>query len=226
MGYYNKYGSLLIPKEKPAILVYHGSDTQEPNQSVYTYSSKSIGAATADRFAMVAVHGHDGSGSKDVLSVTIGGVNATKLLDAMDASGVCSGDWWGAVVPSGTTADIVCTHATTCTKHGISWYTGKGLKSYTPVDTLVVNTAGATPLAGNIDVLAGGFILCAATVQSAVATYAFSGVTERYDGIIGTSNGSFGVGDYEAAVSETNRAISVAISAAQTRQIVSAISMR
>ena len=219
-------------EESPAQFIYKGSDTQEPNQSSYTYNAKDIGTASSDRVVIVGITAHDGSGSKDITSVTIGGVSATKLSNGDDASGVCSCDVWAAVVPSGTTADIVFNLATSATKSAIVWGVAYGLRDQlTPVDTLVVNTASTSPLAGNIDVSAGGFVFGIVTVQNTVATYTMSGVSEDSDQTIGTSNGSYGAGHYGGDISspvaaETNRAISISISAAQTRQCINFVSMR
>lgn len=215
----------------PATFIYKGSDTQEPNQSAYTYSGKDIGTAATDRFVIVGITAHDSSGSKNVTSVTIGGVAATQLSDGNDASGVCSCDLWGAVVPSGTTADIVFNLAASATKSAIVWGVAYNLQSTTPVDTLVVNTAAASPLAGNIDVDAGGFVFGIVTVQNTVATYTMTGVSEDSDQTIGTSNGSYGAGHYggdpgSPVSQETNRSISIAISSPQTRQCVNFVSMR
>lgn len=214
----------------PATFIYKGQSTQEPNQASYTYSTLDFGTAAADRFVIVGITAHDSSGSKDITSCTIGGVTATKLVDGT-GGGVISCDLWGAVVPTGTTGDVVFNVASTATKSAITWGVAYNLQSTTPVDTLVVNTGSTTPLAGNIDVSEGGFVFGIMTVQNTVASYTATGYTEASDQTIGTGNGSYGSGYYGGNPSspvsaEANRSLSVAISGADARQCVSWVSMR
>lgn len=217
----------------PATVTFLSGSTQEPNQSTYTYSSYSIGASSAKKkFLVLGVTGHDSSGVKDVSSVTVdygtGAQAATKLLDGL-GGGVISCDLWGIEIPAGTantTVDIVTNFSSTCTKAAIAGWIVQDYLSTTPTDTLVVNSASTTPLAGNIDVLEGGVLITFATVQNTVATYTATGVTERLDATVGTSNGSYFGGDYAAAAEEVNRSVSIAISSAQARQCASTIALR
>lgn len=83
-----------------------------------TFANMAIGAADADRWVIAAVLVNHNT-SREVGTVTIGGVSATQLYEAptLSASGITM-SWWKANVPTGTTANVVVT-----TSAGI-WYDG------------------------------------------------------------------------------------------------------
>lgn len=138
-----------------------------------TFSSYAIGAASASR-VVVAVIGWGNAIGRTITSVTIGGVAAT-LVQASSAAGTANyiGVYY-AVVPTGTTADVV-----------IDWdASGSGgcfckvfygyPVSSTPLDSAVTSAAsGGLITASNIQIGVGG-VLIAVRSGSGGATAAFA----------------------------------------------------
>jgi hypothetical protein len=84
------------------------TDSSDANLSTYTFSGKSVGAASSARHIIVAVAV---SGST-VSGVTVGGSSATEIITAASGGGGINGTWIGYIaLPSGTTADVVVSAA-------------------------------------------------------------------------------------------------------------------
>lgn len=130
--------------------------------NVATFTSKSIGTASADRFVIVCVMFAGGAGT--TLSVTIGGSSATQLAFVSSGAGAAAG-CYGLTVTTGTTATIAVTTGTTSGGVGIWVYDAKGLTSTTPTATANA-TNNASALTTSINVSAGGFVVGTAGNQS------------------------------------------------------------
>tara|TARA_R110000787_G_C13368680_1_gene440674 strand:+ start:261 stop:938 length:678 start_codon:yes stop_codon:yes gene_type:complete len=153
-----------------------------PNASVFTYSSVSLGAAAADRYILVGTSGAAAVvATATISSITIGGVSATSLIQINhhDETLYHSG-FFGVVVPSGTSGDIVVTWTTTMSQNGI------GVWRLTGANTTPHDSAGDTQDAGgltvDVDVEAGGAIFGYCSTDSlAAGRFNWTGLTEDFD---------------------------------------------
>ncbi len=158
--YFNSGGKYYINQTPVAISnTANAIDTTSPT-TTHTFSSKAIGTAAADRIVVVAV-GASNSGGETVASMTIGGISATKISDAQNTAG--TSELWAAVVPTGTTADIVVTFTGSNNGHcAISVFavtnadstaSDTGSSTATPPSTTldIVNNGGAIGVAWNHD---------------------------------------------------------------------------
>ena len=135
------------------------------SQSSFTFSSVSIGTASADRKVVVSAatsgSGHDTTG---VTGLTIGGTSATKAISVYSGSGpgrVHTELWYLNSVSSGTTADIVVTWNSS--RYGMNigtWAVTGGASGVN--DTATTSSASGT-LSTTIDCSAGGVVIGART---------------------------------------------------------------
>lgn len=149
--------------------------------TTYTFSSQNFGDAASDRYIVVAITSMSVSGGT-ISSVTIGGVSAsidaqvTNSSSNYTVSGIAK-----AIVPTGTSGDIVVTFGAEQLRAGIGVYRLLGISS-TPTDT---DTSTAADPKGYLDIAAGGYAIAVAyTAETATATWykkLTNGFTERYD---------------------------------------------
>lgn len=128
-------------------LTYRGvANTNNSAISVFTFAGCSIGTASADRWVFVSIAFHNNV-ARTLNGVTIGGVTA--FVETVAGSGSTSNAGQvviaSALVPTGTTADIVCTfnaNFTATTSHGcgINWYTVTGQVNQVAADAYDVST--------------------------------------------------------------------------------------
>lgn len=161
------------------------------NLSAYTFAGQSLGPASAVRRIVVGVTNRDTV--LNPTSVTIGGVAATK--DVGDGS-LQGASVWSAVVPTGTTGDIVVDYGgtqTTCTI---------GVWALTGVASVAVVGGNAAASENNtqqeiltVPTQAGDFVVTCTgyrTTAGSVGTY--TGATERWeltaDGLVRLSTGA------------------------------------
>lgn len=151
--------------------------------SSYTFSAASIGAVPGSgetREVFVSITWHQGGVSTRTLSsATIGGVSAT-LETAFANSNLQAMCVARAVVPAGTTADVVLTFSGTVQSCTIGVYrlmnrpapgssaTDSGSATFSSVTTRAIS---------GIDVNAGGFVLSAVSWDNTVSAPALSGIT-------------------------------------------------
>jgi hypothetical protein len=131
-----------------------------------TFSSVSIGTAAADRYVAINL-GYLGAGlglaAGPALSVTIGGISATKAIGVSDPGSVFVNEWWYAAVPTGTSGNIVITFTNTETGGNdieVYVYALYGADTSNPIfDTATDADAASTTLNASIDIPATGAIL-------------------------------------------------------------------
>lgn len=106
-------------------------------QSTYTFSSTSIGAASVSRLVVVTVGFCDRTGTgRTISSATIGGVTATINTQINDAASTAPGvAIIQAVVPTGTSGDIVINFSGSIHSCGIGVFALYDLISTTPTDS-------------------------------------------------------------------------------------------
>lgn len=90
---------------------YRGVLADSTNQSSYTFSSVNIDVASTNRLVAVVLHGRGITGSS-ISGITIGGVAAknNRSISNTGSGATSSCSIFTAVVPTGTTADIVVTY--------------------------------------------------------------------------------------------------------------------
>jgi hypothetical protein len=139
-------------------LTYLGDDTSTSNLTTYTFSTKAFGAARSDR-TIIAVAGQAAAGASPIAfsSATIGGVAATLIKDyAPNQTNDYGTAIFGALVPTGTTGDIVVTWSAGAARCPIIWFSVFGLLSFTATD--FYNNTTTSP-SDTLTVSPGGIIL-------------------------------------------------------------------
>lgn len=162
------------------------NNTTGVSQTSVTYSSQTIGTAASDRYVIVAVNVDQGSGT--ISSVTVGGVSATAAHSSFVLGPGVVGIY-AALVPTGTTADIVITSSTTANGfHSAHWTVN--MASGTAYDTATnTQTSGANAVAG-LDIPANGFAVGFAVIDDGASTYTIDqSFTERSDGAVTSKRG-------------------------------------
>lgn len=176
-------------------LQYASSGVQ---QASYTFAAQNIGVADTSRMIVVAVSASTTSTSSS--SCTIGGIAATKLAEVAAA---VSGHYqmstiYAAMVPIGTTANVVVNYPTNNYFCAISLYRLVGMSS---VAAYATNTkASVSPYSTTLNVPANGFAIgCSSTNNGSSAT-TWSGLTLNYDILLSTERASAASASFVSAV--------------------------
>lgn len=145
------------------VITYIGSNTDGTDGSSFTFSAESIGSAFSGRAVLVGIYAYaNAGGTPTVSSATIGGVSATILAQATsNIRGV--GACFGALVPTGSTADIAITFSASVDRCGIDVLTLSG-GDLTTVDTdtnATVSTSAAVSVTGGQAVIMGASVASA-----------------------------------------------------------------
>lgn len=180
-------------------LTFRAHPVDASSQTTYTFSSVAIGAADASRVVVVAVTGARGAGTPSISSVTIGGVSAT--LGRYETNGFsASVGIYAAVVPTGTTADVVVTWDSGMNRCGLGVWTCNGLNSLTPVHTVA---SQADPATGTLTTVAGrpAFAVYYQRSDPSTVTWDSPMTPPDYSEIYGTSRFQSGVGVVAAGTS-------------------------
>jgi hypothetical protein len=173
-------------------LTWRAAPTQSTEQSpTYTFTSQAIGTAAADRWVIVGVSSVSGAlPSPTVGNVTVGGVNATNVVGA-GSSGV---QLWRALVPTGTTANIVVNDMGPGNNGCLIGYWTVNMATGIPVDTSE-SSAGGAVLTQTIDIPANGFAVGMSWFTIGTATDAAHTIdasfTEQAESFVNTSNAAF-----------------------------------
>jgi hypothetical protein len=180
----------------------------------YTFAAQPIGTASATRRVVV---GMGTNSTRTIVGVTIGGVTAT-----IDVSNTLSGTAHvaiaSAVVPTGTTADVVIT----TDGGGLAIGMGLGLWTLTDGDpTGQVATGNGDPVGLTVTTTAGDAVIAYAwTTGVGTALFAWSDATERYEEDVYSSTVTHSGADAAAVGSST--AISVDVSASTSVGVAAA----
>lgn len=174
------------PAGGPATLAFQAITTNPTEGQTITFTSVGIGAAAANRYVFITIPYYNGGGSNiSIASVTIGGVLATIHAQPFNVTTSTRGGCAlvSALVPTGTTADVVVTYSVNSGSYyrpRIAVYRVTNLKSTTPYD-LVTETGGnyQYPRSKNLNVIKDGFAIVGCyIIPNASAT--LSGVTQDY----------------------------------------------
>lgn len=159
-------------RRRGAIATWTDSAGDTANASTYTFTSRNIGPAAADRVVLVFFAGGRTSGDYSITGFTIGGVAATPRYASTQNDGT-KVFLYSLLVPGGTSATVVVTTSTALARASISIYAAVGLLSETPTDT--AEALGNPTL--DCDVLAGGFIIAGYCERNS-GTISWSGLTK------------------------------------------------
>ena len=183
-----------------ATLTYLTALSSTANLTTYTYAATALGTAHANRRIIVAVM-FDASDDYAAVSVTVGGVAATLVVGA-NAFGI-GGDGavalYIALVPTGTTGDIVVQYATAALRSAVGVWRLDGAFSSTAVDT-ATDTVTSFPGA-SISVPSGGVIVAALYEAATTAVTWTSPLTERFDSAIESAK-RFSGADYSSTIAQ------------------------
>lgn len=161
-----------------------GDNQSATSRTVWTFSTMSIGTASATRRVICLVSGRSSTNSRTVSSATIGGISATiDIQTTASSSGSTVAAIIAATVPTGTTADVVVTFSGAMSEGDCYVTSLDNLVSVTPVDTAGVNqTSGNTITTGaNVDWQAGGYVIAYTSNFTTGSTTTWTGATEYFD---------------------------------------------
>lgn len=164
------------------ILTYITQITDTSNATIYTHTAAAIGTADLGRQVVVSVYGNAAAAPNSAVStLTIGGISATQQV-TQEQSGLIV-EIWTAIVPTGTTANIVITYGEAQTASSIGIHTLLNA-AITPFDTdanALVGGGGDTLITLTaLNVPFGGAAVCNfANVTAAGTTW--TNATERFD---------------------------------------------
>lgn len=180
-----------------ARLTFLSSATSSSNLTTYTYAAVSLGTAHFNRRIVVSVI-FDDPGDSPLASLTIGGVSATLVKSQNSAVAL-----YIALVPTGTTGDIVVTYATAANRSGIGVWRLDGVTSNTPYGTDGVNVTGnsVVTFSAGLTVPASG-VRVAASQSDASATTTWlepAPASERFDEVVESAKTQSGANDTNPA---------------------------
>lgn len=188
------------PPPDPFEATFQQSAVSAADQSTYTFAAQPIGTASPTRRVVVAL-GWAAAAAVTLSSITIGGVAATVNADSGPFTGNRRVVFASAVVPTGTTADVVVTLSGTAVRCGIGvWSLTKGAATGQTDATVDISVGNldVTTQAGDV-VLASGY----ASAASGTVSTAWTGATERYDAAIENSFNTVTGADVVAAGTTT-----------------------
>lgn len=172
--------SVSIVATSPAVVSYGSTITGTASGSaVFNANNMSIGSANSTRTVIVAVFNND-SRSTAPSSVTINGtISADQVATITNAGGAVL-QFWTALVPDGTTANVAVQTNGTVDSFGVSTFYANSMLSRTPA---YIKTSTAAPATNNIVIPTDGFGVTISMSGEAAGTptATWTGMTESFD---------------------------------------------
>jgi hypothetical protein len=173
-----------------ASVSYVSTGTNDTSANSYTFSSQNIGTAASDRWVVVAATAYNTG--RSVQSLTIGGTNATKIVEAKTPSGnSATVAIYALQVSSGTSADIVIDYGgagqISC---GIMvWNVNSSSGSW----NTATDTDASDPLTASVSVNDGGVVIAASAYAGGTAptNVVWAELTENNDAVVESSPSPF-----------------------------------
>lgn len=131
------------------------------------------------RYIVVTVSAtRDGAGSRSINAVSVGGISATKVVEANQSGAVCA--IFVALVPTGTSGSVDVSLSANCDNCGIGVY-----RMTNPVSASAYDTGSGlgNPSDCSCDVPSGGGVI-AVSATRAGSTTTWAGVSEDYDDLL------------------------------------------
>lgn len=182
--------------------------------TTFTFNSRAIGAASADRIVVVGVSAGQSGSTVRTCTVTIGGVTATQLVFvAKTSTNSTHVGLFALLVPTGTTGNIVLTFSGTQVRCGIDVWALTGTAGVvTPANTANNTAASTTAVSTTITTVAGGACIgmFGDAISGASQTTTWTGLTEDNDSVVelsvfsgahlnGTAGGSLSISATESS---------------------------
>ena len=201
------------------VVTYQGSITG--TGTTITYTAAPIGTAAANRVVIVTTGARDVTGSTSgyVTSVSIGGITATKQVES-PATPVGLVSIWSAVVPTGTTANVVVGYSGSSTGVAFSVHTIHGGASATAKLTASASDdTASTSISTTMNVSVDDIVIMTCASDSTGSFLTFVGVTKKYeaDQLNGT-RGIYAVGSDIMTATQTGRTFSTSQSSSDRRK--------
>lgn len=188
-GMFNPMLAACLQKGPPTISkVDNTSNTS--GASTYTFSARNFGDGQQDRYIAIAVALAVGSSARTISGVTIGGVAATQAVAISNNTFANTKSTTGifiALVPNGSSGDVVVTLSGGASACGIGIFKITGLSSTTPYATNVNNSGQNQSLSVNVP--ANGVVI---GVQEAPTATGWTGLTAAYSDATTMSRASSG----------------------------------
>ena len=184
---------------------FQNSTGDAADLSSYTFLTQPIGTASASRRVVVAASLRNTS--RDISALTIGGVSA-----ARDAQSGASANWcqiWSAVVPTGTTADVVVT-----VSGGTAGFCGIGVWSLSggaPTGQNATSNINSGTLVQSVTTVTGDVVIGVAAFRASTTgpKCTWNTATEQYDIDVDTAIRMHSGADAVAAGSSTDMGLTV-----------------
>lgn len=160
-------------------LSYLQAVTSTTDLTTYTFSAANLGAAHPERYIIVSIHSRKTGSITTINTVTIGGVSATIYQQNKTGTNTSMCGLAIALVPTGTTGDVVITFGAGMARCAVGMWRATGLLSPTPYHQASDVSDDPTT---TLNVPAKGFAIGAGTCASAAGTTAaWTGLTEQFD---------------------------------------------
>lgn len=206
---------------RPVNISYLGELHTTTDDTSFTESSQSLGAAQWDRIIVVATAMSSSTNNSTVTGVTIGGNAATKIAECAAGTNSCHTAFWALLVPAGTSADIVASCSATASRFFMGYWRMTGTRGNTTVAASSNDDAG-TALATSVSCLAnGGVIGITETFTGGLTSE--TGITEDYGNDVDGLDISAGH-DNKTSAATVN--YSATAGDARSRQLLIAFSMK
>ena len=155
---------------------YEATAVSVTDLTTYTFSGLAIGTAAPDRKVVVIVSGS--VASRSVSSVTVGGISATLVKSQTDTNAII--EIWQAVVPTGTTGDVVVVWSGAMTRCGV----GVWAVYEAAIAAFDTGSSNADPMTDTLNCPANGVVIGGATNSNTVSAHAWTGITENFDDLV------------------------------------------
>ncbi len=164
----------------------HSGTVITTDLTAYTFSGHAIGVADTNRKVVVIVNG--AAAGVAVSTLTIGGVSATSVVGPVNNT--MKLEMWQAIVPTGTTGDIVVTWGSGNIRCGIGVFAVFGAASAASATA----TSTADPMSASITIPGGG-VCIGGGADDNTSNYAWTNLTETYDQTVEAATSHTGAAD-------------------------------
>jgi hypothetical protein len=148
--------------------------------TTYTFSSQNLGTAASDRYIVVCSHARRGS-QLNLSSVTVGGVSATIVRQERQGASSCTNQAISiALVPTGTTGDVVLVYDSTAVRCHIALYALNGIDPTSVLNSADQRLLSDATLNTSVDVPADGVAISTGGLGSSSATVTWAGLTQDF----------------------------------------------
>lgn len=177
-----------------AVSTYIGTTLDTSDLATVTLADVAIGPPAPDRMVVAVILGRDAN-ARTISGVTIGGVSATAAVTSPSQNNP-TGIYY-ALVPGGTTADIVVTFSNHTSRVAVSVYSLTGYRNGAPA-SVDQDYSGATTLSATLNRPRDAVVI-AGSITSSTGTYTWTGLTEDSDSAISSGRASAASASFSAA---------------------------